>query len=660
MKIFKHLIIGCLALTAFNWLATDVRAQEEAVDICHPTARDTFYKQIYCDIRSYDNESVDEDLIGILSDQFDMSEELIQEILAGSICETVANYSDDEKEDLPLAIQDACFPDSTKTKIIEGWSVLADITNAYEKEKVIQRSAAGLKHKFKASEIYWDGQIRTIGPPDAPFDLIVDLNLIEIVLFGSKAQWMNDVWSFPGDEDEEGGGEPAPFDGLAPEEEEEEEEGLEEAAEAGPAVTDEMQEGIYTACVPPDHPDADLDYGPGDEYVNPFCGNGTIESLFGEICDDGNLNSGDGCNQWCYSEEYGTNDMCIDPDAVTFNQPGAATGTMETSTGSTGADTADTTQSTFNCPPGTVPRRDRGMVAEEAGPPEEIEQYPEYPGPFIGGTMKRFPETAPPPCPDGYFDARTTGGGGSLSATGEGTLGINIAGHQYDIPRCLPTDFCAEFTEVQDFLFGEDWENDDVLVDIAPTIEALFCVNIIQHNRPLSPYGLIEGCVDCHITAMVDALERALQTNVTPLKNNMNAFGISSAFGPDFSFNLLTATKSKLKYNYTGTNANAIKTANENYTKIERTNTPLPTTVKSLKGPLKDIADQANQIEASREGILEDIETFKISTGVISDQEVGGRIRPLISQMRDSFMNIQARFEGIISATNFDEKEPCE
>jgi cysteine-rich repeat protein len=39
-----------------------------------------------------------------------------------------------------------------------------------------------------------------------------------------------------------------------------------------------------------------------DERVKLFCGNGKVEREYGEVCDDGNSVSGDGCSQNCKVE----------------------------------------------------------------------------------------------------------------------------------------------------------------------------------------------------------------------------------------------------------------------------------------------------------------------------------------------------------------------
>jgi hypothetical protein len=159
---------------------------------------------------------------------------------------------------------------------------------------------------------------------------------------------------------------------------------------------------------------------------------------------------------------------------------------------------------------------------------------------------------------------------------------------------------------------------------------------------------------------MVDALEKALETNVTPLQNTTSAFGISSRYGPSFSFNLDTAAKAKIKYQSSTTTRDAIKKANENEDKAQKQNNPAPLTIPTNEGSLEKLVTDRVRLEESRENILEDTRTFKMSNDAISDQEVGGRVIPLLNQMRDSFGNIQSRYEGLVGTTELDKKKQCE
>jgi cysteine-rich repeat protein len=657
VKKINFFIKGLLTFTGMALCANHALAD----DFCNPSFIDTHYKQIYCGIRLNNNETADAEIVSTLASQFSLDKDVIKEILAGTICESYLKYSDEEKGKQPKAVQDACLPSGkSMEQTLGGWSVFSDIKNAYEKENVIRRSSASLKYKFEASEEYWDGTISlTSGPP---FDLIVDLNLIEIVLFGSKAQWMQDVYSFPNKD--EGGGGGAPAEGAPPAEEGTGTPPAEttQGPDEGITVTDESTEGgLPPDCVPPSDPNADNGDGPGSSNVNPSCGNGIVDILLGEKCDDGNKQSGDGCNQYCQTEASGSNDQCIDPEAVTFKDPGetAGGGQNNGNPGDTGENNGNGNNNTPKCPPGSVPKKGTGISGQEPEALPTVLQSPEYPGPSVGGTLKKYAESNAPACPEGFFDASTQSGGASASATGDETLGVNVVGTQHDIPRCLPTEFCADFDAARTFLFGEGWKDDESLSQQATAIEAMFCVNIKKENRPKAPYKMIEGCVDCHITAMVDSLEKALGTNVSPLVNTTNAFGISSKYGPTFSFNLNTAFKSNLKYQFSNTAKNSIAKANEIEAKF-RSDHKLPElTVQNLRGTLADVAQTASKTEETNAAIREDMRVYGLTTATISDQEIGGRIIPLLTQMRDSFINIEAKFEGLVGATTLDKKDQC-
>lgn len=643
MNKLKAFITGVISLSAFLVLMPHAKA-----DVCDVNNLDSHYKSIYCGIRLDGNDELDNDIVETLANQFDMDEEIVQEILAGTICTSILEYDESELEDLPESVKTACVPSGKSTADVLGsWNIFNDIQNSYQKEKAIQFSQKSLEFKFKASEQYWDG---ALGPgPDAPFDLIVDLNLIEIVLFGSKAQWMNQVYSFPS-QDEEGAPPPeTPEDSALPQDggNTGTGTGFEDTGEPGLSVTEEGGGGeLPPGCVPPDDPNADT--GPGGAG-NPLCGNGTLDVLMGETCDDGNTQSGDGCNQFCQEEESGSGDQCTDPDAITFKQPGGDGGTGgEGGNGGNGGD---------QCPPGSVPSKLPAIEGQEAGPPQEVDQSPEYPGPYLGGTLKQFPDSQRPPC-----------------GPGESPVDITVAGETHTATNdegevvCLPTEICADPDLARNFLAASppisapDWQSlpeDDTRRKWVESIESIFCVNVLKENRPTSVYNPNEGCIDCHITAMADALEKALQTNVSPLVNTTSAFQISSKYGPAFSFNLNTAAKAKLKFQSSDTAKKAIAKANENTKDAIDKNTVREPTIPTPETPLKQVIRKQDQVEAAREKILEDTRTFKISNEVISDQEVGGRIPTLIYQMRDSFANIQSKYEGMVSSTHLDEKKQC-
>lgn len=665
MKRIRFLIIGLLAIPALLLTANSTHADE----ICNPNNIKDHYTGLYCGVRVNDNETFDDKLVGTLSSQFSIDKETIKEILSGTICESFAEYDEAKKAKQPQAVKDACLPTGlSTTETMGGWNVFMDIRHAYEKENVIQRSAASLKFKFKASEQYWDGKVYDpiTNTRDAPFDLIVDLNLIEIVLFGSKAQWMQDVYTFPKKEEGGAGGE-TPMDSALPPAEGATEPTPTPATpeEGGLTVTEEGGESTVPGdCVPPDDPNADKGDEPGSSYENPLCGNKTVDILMGEECDDGNTQSGDGCSQYCKTEISGSNangsdNQCVDPEAITFKKPeqqteGAPQGPRIPSAPATGTNISPLNPGALpklapQCPDGTVPKKSTSITGTEGELPPTVAQSPEYPGPSLGGTLKQYPTSNPPVC-----------------QPGESQFGTNDDG----TPRCLPTELCVDPEVARTVLAAlpplsipnGDWKSlpdTDPRKKMAEAIEAVFCVNITKANRPKAPYQTNEGCIDCHITAIVDSLEKALETNVSPLINTTSAFGISSKYGPSFSFNLSTAVKSNLKYVTTGANAQAVKSVDENAAKSQRENTPATSTVKLTENLDAQLSQKADEIAATMAAVQDDTRMFKMSDGVISDQEIGARIIPLITQMRDSFVNIQSKYEGIIGSTALDEKKQC-
>jgi len=618
LKQLKSLIIGSILTIALVGTIQSANA-----DICDIGTKD-MYTRIYCNMDlnvGGENKEDDEILIEIVATQFGMNKETIKGILANDICESAKQLSKKEQTKLPAIVINACLnKDINNSDLLTALQNFTDIRNAYEKEKAIQFNQKMMKFKFEASEQYWDGNLL-----NAPFDLMVDLNLIEIVLFGSKAQWMNDVYKFPTNEDENATGE-TPLELSSEDEGGGGNENPEEIAEGEYTTEDLDGDGIPDNCVSSDHPDANH---------NISCGNGTIDILLGEQCDDGNKISGDGCSQYCQTELGGSNEQCIDPDAVNFKT------------------TNDASEQNYNngeennaCPPGTLPRKSSNSNDLTENDLQEVIQALEYPGPFIGGTLKQFPASNRPACGPGETELTAESPGMEFLA-GDGSV-------------CMPTQFCADPNLVRDFLFGRGWINDESVAKMALAIESTFCVNITKANRPLSPYSLTEGCIDCHISAMVDSLEEALATNVTPLVNTTSAFAISSAFGPNFSFNLSTAIKSTIKYQESDTAETAIPEFDRTTDENERKNNPPETSrPKPGESALDTIQRQKEQADLTLKLILEDTRMLKLSSATISDQELGGRVRTMLIQMKKSFSNIQNKWDGMVNSTGFDEKIQC-
>ena len=61
----------------------------------------------------------------------------------------------------------------------------------------------------------------------------------------------------------------------------------------------------------------------------------------------------------------------------------------------------------------------------------------------------------------------------------------------------------------------------------AEAIEAIICIEVKEIMRPKSLYEEDEGCVDCHIMAMVDVMDEMLTKNIAVMKNPKQAWALS-------------------------------------------------------------------------------------------------------------------------------------
>jgi len=595
---------------------------------CDPTQTGGTYRDIYCDIKYTD--SIDNDLIKVVAEQVGYPEEIVKlilnegELMSNQKLEEFINNNnaDSDKQPIDFAKLPADIKDAWRDSA--NWAdIFNKVYTAYDKEKVLYHTKKSLEYEFKSSEKYWDGQINTtpIIGGDAPFDLIVDLNLIEIVLFGKQAEWMNDVYSFPVKK-EDGG-----KDKGKDEENDQVESGGEGAIIEGQAggkstgATNKEKQNKTQKCVPADDPNADLGNHPGSEYANPNCGNGKTDALNGEECDDGNKKSGDGCNQYCMLEKTGAGLMCQDTEAVTFQKPqsGQAEGSPSGQSGSQSGSKSE------GCPAGTLPNLEVTMPE-----PEPIEsEYPEpaqsenYPGPNIGGTFKEFPKSTRPPCPVGQSELKIQYGTKEEST-------------------CIPTEMCSDLGTL-----GMEG------------VEVMFCVNLIKENRPETPYQMNDGCIDCHIAAMADAVDKALQGNVSPLENTTGAFGISSRWGPKFSFNLTTAMKTTLQLIFKAP-TDPVKEAQKAAEKYKKDNEAKTTSIPSQEGAAGSLESQAESVKQTTKAVLENLENYREAGGVISDQEFYSRVTPLLNQMEASFNRLRNKYTGLAGSLKLDKKKKCE
>lgn len=594
--------------------------------------KDSHYKRVYCNIQRGEHLTrgdVNEEVVKVVAKQFELNEDMIGQILNGTICQGLSQKTDAEIKTMPVKVVQACLPQQAGSigVQLDAQNLFLEVQNSYQKEKMLFFNKTALKMKFQASEQYWDNRVG--GPLDAPFDLMVDLNLIDVVLFGSKAKWNGDVYNFPQDEDETASDPQIP-----------------QADITTPQNLDletEEAEGETQECVPIGDPEAD----PNAQPLTLLCGNGTLDILQAEKCDDGNQISGDGCSQYCQIEGTGATNMCQDPDVVTFKSPESDSQAMQQ-----GENSLDIT----SCPPGMVPKK--------ASKASDVLQSANYPGPEIGGTLKQFPTSERPICSPGSTTALeiTVAGQKQIARDGNGD------------PICLPTEICSDPDVVRSFLAATSfpfpiqgiaaaqWKElpeDDPVRQALEAIEVISCVNIIKENRPTSYYNPNEGCIDCHVRAMADAAEKALSTNVTPLVNPTKAFGLSSRFGPNMSFNLTTLIKPKLKLTETRTADQAIKKGNQaiNQAQTEATN---PGT--SLPDPRPDATklEELSEIDLETQQALNDsLKAYNLAGDSIADMELNTRLGPLLEQMRSNFSDLQSQYQGMVDSTYFDDKKTC-
>lgn len=622
MKKSIYFIIGLMALGFHGFGMSKAHAS-----YCDKFTLETTYKQAYCDLRTDNNKKADKKVINIVADQYNLKEDLVEAILDDTACVKVQELEDSQNIGVKKVIE-ACNDEAVASRDINEslfiQNYINEVKNSYEKEKAMYLKSKALQMKFEASEEYWDG--KALGPNGVPFDLSTDLNLIDIVLFGTRATWNNDVFQFP---DKEDGDDSEKVESELPTTELEEGTPVDEDLETGGAdITSDT--GLPEGCVPLDDPNAD----PGAK-ADLFCGNNIIDVLMGEQCDDGNKENGDGCNQYCQEEDLGSNEICKDPEAITFKDPVKPDGESETPV----------------CPEGSTISKFPEISGIGADSPSPVTQNPQYPGPTLGGTLKQFPESQRPVCPEGYSEFKTNGENGGVSAEGNETLGINVAGNQFDIPKCIPNQFCADLDAARDHLFGEGWEGDEAKSRSALSINALFCVNVLRENRPLSPYNPNEGCIDCHIRGINDSLAKTLEGNPTPKENTMSAFAISSRFGPNMSFNLNTGTKIVAQKNRKQS-VQESKQKDTNSTKQkDETETP-----EDLS--FEDRQKRQNQIIEERNRHNEELKIQTSINGSRSDIQLSARVTPLLRQMESIFESMHGKYNGL-SELNFSNIQQC-
>ncbi|MBN1258143.1 hypothetical protein JXA05_00075, partial [Candidatus Peregrinibacteria bacterium] len=187
------------------------------------------------------------------------------------------------------------------------------------------------------------------------------------------------------------------------------------------------------------------------------------------------------------------------------------------------------------------------------------------------------------------------------------------------------------------------------VVSYSDTFEAAVCIDVIKANRPQSPYSKVEGCIDCHIAGAVDALDKALERNVTPLKNTMNAFSLSTGWGPSFSFDLNIAVKTVVQYTYEPVKSWAASVMESMVDAMkDEENAALYT---------KD-ADRVSMEKEKQQALLEKIEGFSKAADAAADDALTRKVKPMLGQMKESFKRLNGQWNAL-ALMGFDKMKEC-
>jgi hypothetical protein len=254
---------------------------------------------------------------------------------------------------------------------------------------------------------------------------------------------------------------------------------------------------------------------------------------------------------------------------------------------------------------------------------------------------------------------------------------VEVAGEKYG--TCMTTSMCADFDDIRDKLFPDyqtlKAKEDKTTADEAKlagmeAVEAVVCVGVRKVDRPESPYATNEGCINCHILAMVDIMDKTLQKNVTPLENSMQSWGTSNRWGPTLAFNLNTITQrfiSPLTHHdlrpFPTDKEKADKhaeQANETAKKTDDTNTP-PAPASTVK--VEKAADNLNRkiktIQEAKTEFQENLKNYKLTGDARSDQIAHSKVISKLNELKASFESILGKHMKLSSGTGLGEKTEC-
>jgi len=576
------------------------------------------YEEVYCNLA----EGNDDEIYKILAKQFKAENPKMNAKTIESILQNPTIYTGDSYGTLSS-------------------DLYRRVRASYNREKITYQTKESLKQEFKFAEMWADGTLR-----NSPFDLITDLNLIEIILFGRMAEWKDDVYSWPKEktEDDSNKKDNNSQKGQVPGDSQKN-----DSPSNNPSDNTQNDDPIdQFECVPEDsadeNSDKDSDNDSKEGVAQRGCGNGIKEG--NEECDDGNQKSGDGCSNTCKSEE-GATLSCTDNDAITFKKftiKDSKKGNNKDSGNSSATNNHD--ELPITCPPGSKAVKKPALTKNII-----LKQPKNYPGPFVGGVLKNFPKSKKGKCPPGSKYTEI-----SIFGKSEGT--------------CIPHEFCTpDFKPMRKKLFGEGYEKNPAKVKAAEAIEASVCVKFTKVNRPESPYPVTDGCIDCHIRAMNDSMAKLLEKNVAPLENSMQSWGTSNRWGPSVSFDLNVLV---------GRGINAIFTPEyDRFTAKEKADKYIKQSQQKASNKLDPNKEQAkpttvgtvnldqlhNRYQLSEE--LTKIQSkfaksnYKITADASADQVVHAGLINKLRELKESFKRIQEKYVNISLGITLHQKKQC-
>lgn len=594
---------------------------------CAAQGSSTFniYGQVYCN----DNENLEDEIFKNVATQLGQQEpkynnpDLVKHLLFDIQKKSITDFllikygKANAIDELPDSVREAFFNSASYENQIK---IQERIRRAYNNQKVVLQTKKSLKAQFEASEIWMDGNLG-----NAPFDLIVDLNIIERILFGSQAKWLshNDVWKWPQNPIEEAKKNSSNPDANNP---------------SGNSSGNPNANGNG----PKNYECKPLDDSKKESLPIPKnCGDGVKQVT--EQCDDGNNESGDGCSSRCVLES-GTDLMCVDTQALSLKpyQAGANNNSNNGNSASGGNN-----QPPINCPPGTeAVEKNNNQVA----------QSPNYGGPLVGGVLKNFPVSNRPKCPAGMTEIEVEFFGQSEST-------------------CVPDQLCADPNIMRDFLYliakgvsnnplpdtWQDLPEDDPLRENLDMIEVAACIKVTKNNRPLSPYPTVETCIDCHVQAMNDSMNKLLAKSVAPSQTAMQAFGLSNRWGPRYTLDInLMLRKLKNVIKPKLTTKDAQKNADQFLLQAQKKSQNL--IGNTIAGPDdgQKILERVTTDNSQKQALLYDqLKAYQLASTASASQSTTAILNGSLTTFKGRFEDIQTIYDQLVTSVEFAQKRQC-